>query len=266
LHADIQTYLHSFEFESPYAEPVTLAHLLTHTSGIVDPPYMGNTDPAAVQPLAEFLEANLPSPTHPPGEVNSYSNYGYALAGLIVEETSGVSFDEYVRTNIFQPLQMSRSSYLITPQLTTEMTTGYLYQDGQQIPQPREYDSDYPGGSIISTAEDMSHFLVAHLQEGCYEGECILSFDTIAAMHTKQAQTSYEGQNMTYGFVEGFDDGVRLIGHSGAARGYGSSLNIFPDYDMGYFFCFNAWCYETSACQIIPEFRQAFVERFMLAE
>jgi hypothetical protein len=55
---------------------------------------------------------------------------------------------------------------------------------------------------------------------------------------------------------------VRLIGHSGAIRGFGNSLNMLPEHGMGYFFSFNAECYETSACQIISEFRQQFLERF----
>ena len=81
-------------------------------------------------------------------------------------------------------------------------------------------------------------------------------------MHQQQAKTPYEGQNTTYGFTEGTFNGVRLIGHSGAIRGFGSSLNMLPEHDMGYFFAFNAECYETSACQIVPEFRHQLLGRF----
>jgi CubicO group peptidase (beta-lactamase class C family) len=125
-----------------------------------------------------------------------------------------------------------------------------------------DYDSDYPGGSIVSTVEGMSHFIVAHLRDGCYEGACILQPETVAEMQQRQARTPYKGQNVAYGFVEGTFDGVRLLGHSGAIRGFGSSLDLLPEYDMGYFFAFNAECYETSACQIAPEFRRRFLERF----
>ncbi len=108
----------------------------------------------------------------------------------------------------------------------------------------------------------MSHFIVAHLQDGCYQVACVLQAATLAEMHQRQAETPLTGQNVTFGFVEGTVDGVRLIGHSGAIRGFGSSLNMLPEHDMGYFFSFNAKCHETSACQIIPEFRQKFLERF----
>jgi CubicO group peptidase (beta-lactamase class C family) len=262
LYTDINQYLTAFTFENTFPDPVTLAHLLTHTAGFEDPPYTSNTDPQQVQPLGAYLADKMPPRAHPPGEVQMYSNYGYALAALIVEEISGTPFDQYVDQNIFKPLGMTQSSYLLAPPLPENMATGYLYQDDVQIPQPVDYDSDYPGGSIISTAEDMSHFILAHLQDGCYQGACILQPATLEEMHQQQAETPFEGQNVTYGFVEGIVNDVRLIGHSGAIRGFGSSLNMFPEHDMGYFFTFNAECYETSACQIVPEFRQQFLARF----
>jgi CubicO group peptidase (beta-lactamase class C family) len=263
LHTDINQYLKTFQLESTYPEPVTLAHLLTHTAGFQDPPYFTYTDPAKVQPLGPFLAANMPSPTNPPGEVFTYSNYGYALAALIVEEVSGTPFDQYVEQNIFTPLKMNNSSYLLAPPLPENMVTGYWFRDGEQISQPMDYDDDYPGGSIVSTAEDMSHFILAHMGDGCYQGGCILKATTLAEMHQRQAETPYEGQNVTFGFVEGILDGHRLLGHSGAIRGFGSSLDMLPEYNAGYFFSFNAECLETSACQIVMEFRNQFFERFL---
>jgi CubicO group peptidase (beta-lactamase class C family) len=107
LHADINQYLTTFQIRETYPEPVMLVHLLTHTGGFEDPPYTSNTDPRQVQPLGSFLAVNMPPPTHPPGEVFIYSNYGYALVALIVENTSGTRFDLYVNENIFEPLEMT---------------------------------------------------------------------------------------------------------------------------------------------------------------
>jgi hypothetical protein len=67
---------------------------------------------------------------------------------------------------------------------------------------------------------------------------------------------------VTYGFVEAHQDGQRLLGHSGAIRGFGSSLNLLPEHNLGYFFSFNEECYQTSACEIVPEFREQFLKRF----
>jgi len=262
LDTDINRYLTSFHLENTFSDPVTLSTLLTHTGGFEDPPYASNPDPEKVRPLGEFLARNMPSPTHPPGEVFIYSNYGYALAALVVEEVTGVPFYRYVQENIFKPLEMNQSKYLLAPPLPENMTTGYFYEDGVQIPQPMDYDSDYPGGSIVSTAEDMSHFIRAHLQGGCYQENCILQAETVAEMHQRQASTPYEGQHVAIGFVEGESDGVRILGHSGAIRGFGSNMDFFPESEMGYFFSFNAECHQTSACQIVSEFRREFMERF----
>jgi CubicO group peptidase (beta-lactamase class C family) len=263
LHTDINQYLTVFQLESAFPEPVTLAHLLTHTGGFLDPPYVTYTDPQQVQPLGPFLAANMPSPTNPPGKAFIYSNFGYALAALIVEEVAGIPFDQYVEQNIFTPLKMTHSSYLLAPPLPENLVTGYMFRDGTQIPQPIDYDDDYPGGSIVSTAEEMSHFLLAHLGDGCCQGGCILKATTLAEMHQRQADTPYEEQYVTFGFTEGIIDGQRVLGHTGAIRGFGSSLDLLPEHNAGYFFSFNAECLDTSACQIIPEFRRQFVERFL---
>jgi len=262
LRTNINRYLTAFQLEDTFRDPVTLAHLLTHTAGLEDPPYRSNTDPQQVQPLGAFLAANMPPRSHPPGEAFIYSNYGYALAALVVQEVSGMPFDEYVQQSIFQPLGMTHSRYLLVPPPPENMATGYLYRNGVQVPQPMDYDSDYPGGSIVSTAEDMSHFILVHLQDGCYQGACILRAATVAQMHQQQAKTPFEGQNVAIGFVEGLEDGQRLLGHSGAIRGFGSSLNLLPEHNAGYFFSFNAECIETSACQIIQSFRQQLLGKF----
>ena len=76
---------------------------------------------------------------------------------------------------------------------------GYLYEDGApfgngvQVPQPADYDNDYPAGSIVSTAGDMAKFMLVHLQEGCYDKACILQPVTLTEMHQRKAKTPYKG-------------------------------------------------------------------------
>jgi CubicO group peptidase (beta-lactamase class C family) len=262
LHVDINRYLTTFQIEDTYPEPVTLAHLLTHTGGFQDPPYVSNTDPLSVEPLGHYLAEHMPPRTAPPGEEFIYSNHGYALAAYVVEEVSGIPFDKYVMENILLPLGMEKSSYLLSPPLPDGLATGYAYEDGEQVPQPMDYDSDYPGGSMISTADDMAKFMLAHLQDGCYQGACILEPETIEMMHQRQADTPYEGQAVTYGFSEGLNNNQRLIGHSGSIRGFGNNLTLLPEHGLGYFFSFNAECINSDACEIIPAFREAFLDEF----
>jgi CubicO group peptidase (beta-lactamase class C family) len=263
LHTDVNQYLRSLRLEDTYREPVTLAQLLTHTAGFEDPPYATSTDPEQVEPLAEHLARHMPPRTHPPGKDFIYSNYGYALAALVVEEVTDTPFDRYVDKNIFEPLGMSQSRYLLAPPLPEYLATGYFYEDGEQVPQPIDYDEDYPGGSIVSTADDMARFMLAHLHGGCYEDACVLQATTVAEMLQPRADTPYEGQKVALGFVEGHDEGQRLVGHSGAIRGFGTSMNLLPEHNLGYFLSFNEECYLTSACEIIATFREQFLKRFL---
>jgi CubicO group peptidase (beta-lactamase class C family) len=262
LDTDVNRYLTAFQLKDTFPQPVTLAQLLTHTAGFEDPPYATFTDPHEVQPLGEHLAEKMPLRTHEPGKEFIYSNYGYALAGLIAEEVSGTPFDQYVEEKIFRPLGMTHSHYLLALPLPENLATGCFYQDGVQVPQAVDYDDDYPGGSIVSTAEDMSHFMLAHLQDGCYQGGCVLQASTVGKMQQRRAKTPYEGQNVALGFVEGLQDGQRLLGHSGAIRGFGSILDLLPEHNLGYFFSFNEECWQTSACEIISAFRTQLLERF----
>lgn len=262
LHADVNQYLTAFQLEDTFRQPVTLSHLLTHTAGFEDPPDETTIDPAQVPPLGAYLAEAMPPRTDPPGETFLYSNHGYALAAYVVQEVSGLPFDEYVTRHILEPLGMMHSGYLLQPPVPENLAIGYFYRDGTQVPQPVDYDGTYPGGSLVSTATDMAKFMVAHLNEGCYEGTCILQASTIAEMHRRQADTPYDRQAAAYGFVEATQHGQRLVGHSGAIRGFGNSLNLLPDHDLGYFISFSEECYETSACEIISDFRTQFLQRF----
>lgn len=262
LHNDVNRYITTFQLEETYPQPVTLAHLLTHTSGIQDPPYQSSTDPSQVPPLGTYLAESMPPRTSAPGETFLYSNHGYALAAYIVEEASGLPFDQYVTERILQPLGMAHSGYLLGTPLPENLAVGYFYEDGTQNPQAVDYDGTYPGGSLVSTATDMAKFMLAHLNEGCYQDLCILQPSTVAEMHRQQADTPFEGQAAAYGFVDARQDGQRLLGHSGAIRGFGNSLNLLPDHNLGYFFSFNEECYQTSACEVISAFRNEFLERF----
>ena len=181
LQSDVNDYLTALQVDNPYRKHLTLAHLLTHTGGIQDPPYESNTDPSAVRPLGPFLADELPRLTSAPGKKCQCSNYGYALAGFVVEEMSGLSFDRYVEQNIFQPLGMDSTEYLLAPPAPEGMATGSATRDGFYAVEPLDYDDDYPGGSIISTAPDMAILITALLGDGCYGDACVLEASTVVA-------------------------------------------------------------------------------------
>ena len=265
LHTDVNEYLGTFRLDDNYPEPVTLAHLLTHTAGFDD--YWSNTtDPTEIQPLGPYLADHMPPRVIPTGEIMSYSNHGYALAGYIVERAASISFDRYVKENILDPLGMDRSGYLLSPPIPPDLATGYFYENGVYTPQPVDYDDDYPGGSMVSSAADMAKFMLAQLQDGCYRDVCIVEPETIGEMHRQQFSNHPQLAGWTYGFVEGFENNQRLIGHSGAILGFASVLTLLPEHNLGYFVAFNAECAGSSAYTLISALRERFLARYYPSE
>ena len=133
LNTDINTYLTEFNIPDTYPEPITLVHLMTHTSGFEER-ITGLTahGPEDIEPMGEYLATNMPARVRPPGEFSSYSNYGAGLAGYIVEEVSGMPFEEYVQENIYEPLDMQHSTFHqpLPPELAANMALSYSMENG----------------------------------------------------------------------------------------------------------------------------------------
>ena len=113
LNADVNTYLTDFKIPDTYPEPITLAHLMTHTPGFEDR-YIRVMSRTAedVEPLGgEYLANEMPARVRSPGELTAYSNHGAVLAGYIVEEVSGMPFDDYIEENIYKPLDIQHSTF-----------------------------------------------------------------------------------------------------------------------------------------------------------
>ncbi|MFW6098113.1 MAG: serine hydrolase domain-containing protein, partial [Chloroflexota bacterium] len=133
LDTDVNEYL-DFQIPNTFEQPITLRHLMTHTSGFEDQGlglYVRSADEAA--PLGDYLAQNMPERVFPPGEIIAYSNYGASLAAYIVQRVTGVPFYEYVEQNIFQPLGMEDSTFRqpVPPDLRNDLSHGYLYQQGR---------------------------------------------------------------------------------------------------------------------------------------
>jgi len=82
-----------------------MRHLMTHTAGFDDyiEPRIYSKDPSDLEPLGVFLKRTWPPRVRPPGEISVYSNYGTCLAALMVEEISGMTFEDYLEKRIIQP-------------------------------------------------------------------------------------------------------------------------------------------------------------------
>jgi CubicO group peptidase (beta-lactamase class C family) len=244
LDADVNTYLKAFKIPDTYPEPITLRHLITHTAGFENlNVQLFAPDAAHLLPLAGALQRNLPRRVRPPGVYSSYSNYGVALAGLIVEEVSGRGFDEYVEEHIFRPLNMLHSTFRepLPPALASQMSTGYVFAGGAFVPLDFEYlHNAAPAGSATTTAEDMSHFMIAHLHDGQYGAARILEEDTARRMHRRLFSNDSRVPGIAYGFNEGWINGERVLAHRGDTQWFHSDLHLLIDRDVGLFVSYNS--------------------------
>src|SRR4030095_12265782 len=110
LNTDINRYL-DFQIPATYPEPITLAHVMTHTPGFEeDSRDLCTTDSAHITPMGKWLPTHMPKRVRPPGTFSSYSNWATATAGYIVERASGKSWDEYIEANILGPLGMEHTT------------------------------------------------------------------------------------------------------------------------------------------------------------
>jgi CubicO group peptidase (beta-lactamase class C family) len=242
LDADVNRYLTDFQIPDAYPQPVTLAHLLTHTAGFEDRWIATATrDPEALEPLGQVLAGAMPRRVEAPGVVHSYSNCGCGLAGHLVELASGRSFDQYVEENILEPLGMDGTTFRqpLPETLAANAATGYTYADGALQAAPLIYQKVGPEGAITVTPIDMAAFMIAHLHEGAYGDVRILETATAQEMHRQQFTHHPDMPGMTYGFKERFINGRRVIGHGGDIHTFASQVILLPEEDLGFFVAYN---------------------------
>ena len=230
LRTDVNRYLRGLQVPTAWDRPITLHHLLTHTAGFEESVvgYAART-PADIRPLGEFLAAKLPQRGWPPGDVTSYSNYGYALAGYVVESAASTSFADYVQREVLSPLGMTRSSFAhpLPPELERDLATSHRCTANGCAPAARDYRSAYPPGGLATTADDVSRFLLAQLGLPV-NGRRVLSDSVLGLMRARQFSHHPRLPGLTYGFVEEGVGDERALTHAGAASGFTSFVVIVP--------------------------------------
>ncbi len=242
LDTDVNQYLKRFQLDNDYSKPVTIANLLTHSAGFRGAAIGSNIrDISEVKPLMEYVPMKKIPQALPPGQVINYSNYGYNLAGYLVEEISGIPFAEYIDKNILTPLDMKQSSFGQKPDQVPELAKSYVFKEGNYEILPPEYGRCWPApcGSLIGTAADMAHFMIAHVQDGRYKDKRILNAETAREMHQQQFANHPQLPGTCYGFYEFYGNNLRAIMHDGDISGFSSRLFLLPDHDLGFFVCHN---------------------------
>lgn len=234
LDTDVNQYLKTVRIPPTYPRSVSVAHLLTHTSGLDELPGRRVRNASDLVPLGRFLADRLIR-VHAPGEVTSYSSYGMALAGLLVEDVSGQPFEEYLRRHIWEPLGMSRTFITVPSAFGTDLATAYELEGDKLVPVPYEIYQTPPTSSIVGTAEDMARFMIAHLDNGQYGDARILSDGAATNMHQQHATMHPLIPGWALGFQVDDSNGRRIIEHGGDIGGFSALMTLLPDEDVGIF-------------------------------
>ena len=239
LDRDVNDYL-DFKIPAKFGKPITLRNIMTHTPGFEEQIKDLIVEDRAPATLKQHLTQHIPERIFPPGVTPAYSNYGAALAGYIVERVSGRPFNDYVVENIFKPLGMSRSTFAqpLPDQLNPLMSKGYKKGAGKA--QKFEIIEEAPAGALAATAADLSHFMIAHLQNGKFENAQILRPETANQMHSRQFSLSPALNGMCLGFYEESRNGHRIIGHGGDTVYFHSDMHLVLDSGVGFYVSYNS--------------------------
>ncbi|MDR8391421.1 beta-lactamase family protein [Aliifodinibius sp. S!AR15-10] len=243
LNTDINQYLEEFKIPDTYPEPITLKHLMTHTPGFEDRVInLFALDSSSLRPLGEILTEELPARVRPPGQMASYSNHGTALAAYIVEQVSGLSFQEYADQNILNPLDMDATTFQqpLPERLASWLSKGYAYSQGEFVEKPFEFVPMGPVGGASTTARDMLPFMQANLNLGQYQGQAILDSTTAQLMQSPAFRHAQSVNPMRYGFIDMSQNGITIYGHGGDTFWFHAMMALFPEQDIGFFLAFNS--------------------------
>jgi hypothetical protein len=213
---------------------------MTHTPGFEEAVKNLITNGPAETPFDTVLKNWVPARIYAPGTTPAYSNYGASLAGYIVQRTSGEPFDSYLENHIFKPLGMAHSTFRqpLPPDLKPLMSEGY--RPGNDKPFGFEFVNAAPAGAMSTTGDDMAKFMIAHLQNGQYNGQQILKPDTAKLMHSRANTPFSAGDGMAHGFYETNINGLHVIAHGGDTEAFHSDLHLFLDKGVGIFVSFNS--------------------------
>ncbi len=231
------------------ASEITLRDLLTHSAGFPeDNPWGDRNLSKTDEELIALVKQGI-SLSNTSGTSFEYSNLGFALLGQVVKKVSGVSYQEYIAANIWQPLGMKQAAWEFAQVPASQLAHGYQWMNGHWQEEPILHDGSYASmGGMIASIESLSHYIVLHqsawpARDDAESGP--IKRSSIREMHqpwrfyamTKDKVNGKECPTMSaYGYglrwSRDCNDNVS-VGHSGGLPGFGSNWFLLPEYGVG---------------------------------
>ncbi|EHJ00558.1 Beta-lactamase [Clostridium sp. DL-VIII] len=243
LDTPIKKYMPSFEMQNKYAEEhLTLRDMLCHRSGLPRHDILWYTNPSLSRKelvdRIKYLEFSKDF-----RETWQYNNLMYATAGYLVELVTGITWEEFVKSRILEPLGMNSTNFSVDVSKKSSDYSKPYAQKGEEINEIdfRKLDAVAPAGSMNSNLTDMLKWLNLHLNKGKVNGKQIISEKTISELHSPQLPCELiplkfdELQFSSYGlgwFVEAYR-GRKHVNHGGNIDGFCSYTSFLPDENIG---------------------------------
>lgn len=238
--------LSKFIPDFPRGNEITIKDLLTHTSGIINYtnlPEFWNMKIDDLKNENNIINLFKNKPLQfKPGSVFSYSNSGYFLLGYIVEKVSGMSYENYLKKNIFEPLDMKNTGigYNGTDKLYT--STGYTgYLDIYPVSDEVSINGLYGAGALYSTTEDLYKW------DRALYTEKLVNNKTMKKIFSKYVQISKYGPYYGYGWMLSDSKYGKEIFHGGNVLGFTSNIERYPDKDLTIIILTNSGYYDVTS-------------------
>lgn len=203
----------------------TVAQLLSHTGGLIDEP--DEFGPQGEDGLGAYQHSWTSEYCMlPPGRAFSYSNSGFSLAGLALQELEKKPFADVMKARVLTPLGMTRTTFRPTEAMTRPLAVGHrTNQEGAfEVVRPLADDARlWPAGTLYSSANEMARFVIALMNDGKVEGKQALPVGLAAKMREVRARIPPTLESYGSGL---YVMSVHDVGHGGAMTGYAAQFTI----------------------------------------
>ncbi len=206
---------------------ITIRHLLTHTSGIIDfcdvpdSPCEKSKDFTQPELLASVASFPLQFAS---GERWEYNNVGFYLLGMLIEKVSGKSYEQFLTERIFAPLEMHATRLVNYAEIIPNRAAGYTWRKGKFVNALRISPTlSFSLGGLVSTVLDLAKY------DAALYTEKLLKKQTLDRMWTPAKLN--DGQTVEYGLGFGMTpyEGRRRVGHSGGQAGFSTTITRLID-------------------------------------
>jgi len=210
---------------------ISIEHLLTHTSGIQS--YTGMkewTDEVKrkdFEPLDLIEYFKVDTLNFNPGEKFAYNNTAYFILGYIIEKVSGMTYEDYIEKNFFEPLEMTSSYYGNSSEIIPMRVSGYEMQGGKLMNAPYlSMTQPYSAGSLMSTVADLDKWYRA-----VFDGR-VIKYKSLKKAHTSYRLNNDNETGYGYGWFLGKRLERKTVEHGGGINGSLTKDLYFPDDDL----------------------------------